>query len=137
MRNVWIMLLTLTISTFFIHVPHSGSVGFIFNDKVVLSYNQYVWWICQHLQIVVLVAVMWDESRRWHLRSEEKRAMLTRIYKGYLLVVIADVLMHVLSYDDPLKRYRITWNIIKTVIFIGVIAYEKWLNNKGRISNQG
>lgn len=124
MRNVWILLLTLTISTLFIHVPHVGEIGFLFNDKVVLSYNQYVWWICQHLQIVALAGVIWDESRRWYLRSDEKRAMLTRIYKGYLLVVSADIFMLMLTYDDPLKRYRITWNILKTVIFIGVIVYE-------------
>lgn len=123
MRNVWILLLTLTISTLFIHVPHVGEVGFLFNDKVKLSYNQYTWWVCQQLQIAAFVLVIWDESRT--VRSKEQRELLTRIYHGYLMVILADIFVHLLSYDDPLKGYWITWNIIKTVIFIGVIVYEK------------
>lgn len=129
MRNVWILLLTLTISTLFIHVPHVGELGFVFNHKVKLSYNQYVWWICQHIQIFALAGIIWDESRRWHLRTEQQRIMLSNIYSGYFSVVGTDILMHVLSYDDPLKGYRITWNIIKTLIFIAIIVYE-WQKNR-------
>lgn len=128
MRNVWILLLTLTISTLFIHVPHTGEIGFLFNSKVKLSYNQYIWILCQHLNVVAYAAVIWDESRHW--RPAELRATLSRIYSAYLWIVIADALMMVLTYDDPLKGYRITWNIIKTVIFIVVIVYEKWLKRR-------
>lgn len=122
------MLLTLTISTLFIHVPHTGEIGFLFNSKVKLSYNQYIWLLCQHLNVVAYAAVIWDESRHW--RPTELRATLSRIYSAYLWIVIADALMMVLTYDDPLKGYRITWNIIKTVIFIVVIVYEKWLKRR-------
>lgn len=124
MRNVWILLLTLTISTLFIHVPHVGEVGFLFNKKVVLSYNQYVWWICQHLQIAALALIIWDVSQR------PVAPYISRIYRGYLLVVVADIVIHALAYSDPLRNYRITWNIIKTVIFIGVIVYEKWYHKR-------
>lgn len=125
MRNVWILLLTLTISTLFIHVPDTGEIGFLFNKEVVLSYNQYVWWICERLQIGALALIIWDVSRR------NVDPHVSRIYRGYLLVVVADIVMHALSYDDPLKQYRITWNIIKTVIFFLVIVYERW-NQKRR-----
>lgn len=128
MRNVWILLLTLTISTLFIHVPHTGEIGFLFNSKVKLSYNQYIWLLCQHLNVVAFAAVIWDESRQW--RPTELRATLSRIYSAYLWIVIADALMMVLAYDDPLKGFRITWNIIKTIIFIVVIVYEKWLKRR-------
>lgn len=128
MRNVWMLLLTLTISTFWIHVPHKGKIGFLLNPAVKLSYNQYVWLLCQHLIYITMAAVISDLAKDSKYRG---------IFKGFLWVVIADGIVWVAAYDDPLKRYRITWNIIKTVIFIGVIAYEKWLNNKGRISNQG
>jgi hypothetical protein len=124
MRNVWMLLLTLTISTFWIHVPHKGEIGFFLNPEVTLSYNQWVWLFCQNLIYVVQAGVIWDESRRWHLRPEEQRQMLTRIYSGYLWILMADCFLWVLTYDDPLKDYRITWNILKTVIFIGVIVYE-------------
>lgn len=127
MRNVWILLLTLTISTLFIHVPDTGEIGFLFNKEVVLSYNQYVWWICERLQIGALALIIWDISR-----NQQVPPYVSRIYKGYFLIVVSDIVMHALAYDDPLKHYRITWNIIKTVIFIGVIVYERW-NQKRRI----
>jgi hypothetical protein len=127
MRNVWILLLTLTISTLFIHVPHKGAIGFVFNPDVTLSYNQYVWLLCQHLQMISLAAVIWDESRNWVFRTVEMRAMLTRIYSAYMWILVADGLMWILAYDDPLKGYRITWNIVKTIAFIGFVIYERWL----------
>lgn len=133
MRNVWILLLTLTISTLFIHVPHKGKIGFVFNSEVTLSYNQYTWLICQHIQFIALAAVVWDNSRSRYKRTKEQNEMLTRIYSAYMWILVADGLMWVLAYDDPLKGYRITWNIIKTLIFIGVIVYERWLT-KRRIS---
>ena len=124
MRNVWMLLLTLTVSTFFIHVSHTGQIGFLFNDSVHLSYNQYTWWICQHLQVAILAGICWDESQRWHLRSRERRVMISNIYKGYFIVILLDVFISVLFYDDPLKDYRVTWNILKTVIFIGIIVWQ-------------
>lgn len=126
MRNVWVLLLTLTISTLFIHVPHKGELGFLLNKKVTLSYNQYFWMICQHLQLIALAGVIWDESRHWYGRTEKEREMLTRLYNVYLWILIADLALWFLFYDDPLKDYRITWNILKTVIFMGSIAIEKW-----------
>ena len=87
-----------------------------------------MWLLCQHLNGIAYSAVIWDESRHW--RPAELRGTLSRIYSAYLWIVIADALMMVLTYDDPLKGYRITWNIIKTVIFIVVIVYEKWLKRR-------
>src|SRR5687767_9166868 len=125
MRNVWILLLTLTISTLFIHVPHKGAIGFVFNPDVTLSYNQYVWLFCQNVIFILHAFINWSESKLWPERTKDERKMVTRIYSGYVWILVADGFMWVLSYDDPLKDYRITWNILKTLLFIGVIVYER------------
>jgi hypothetical protein len=115
MAKIWILLLTLTISTLFIHVPHKGEIGFLFNSDVVVSYNQYVWLICQHLIFITLSAIIWSETKSYK-----------RIVSAYVWLQVADAVMFVLAYDDPLKDSLITWNIIKLVIFVIVIGIEIW-----------
>lgn len=112
------LLLTLTVSTLFIHVPHKGELGFLLNHEVVLSYNQYFWMLTQHLIMITLAAIIYDEARTYR-----------GIVRVYLYLTIADCIMWFFFYDDPLKDYRITWNIIKNVIFIGSIATEKWMQS--------
>jgi hypothetical protein len=109
------LLLTLTISTLFIHVPDKGQIGFIFNSGVKLSYNQYFWMFCEHLIMVILALIIWDEST------------YRRITQAYLLITIADTVLWVLWYTDPLGNYILTWNILKTVLFVGAIVYEQQL----------
>lgn len=113
MKKIWMLLLTLTVSTFFIHVPHEGQIGFILNPEIKLSYNQYFWMICQHLITLTLAAIIWDESTEYKV-----------IVGWYVVLEIADLVLWVLSYTDPLRSYRITWNILKTVIFIGIIVWQ-------------
>ena len=110
------LLLTLTISTLFIHVPDVGKIGFVFNPGVKLTYNQYFWMFCEHLIMVILAAVIWDESTTYR-----------RITQAYLIITMADTVLWVLWYTDPLGNYILTWNILKTVLFVGVILYEQQL----------
>lgn len=108
------LLFTLTISTLFIHVPDVGQIGFIFNPAVKLTYNQWIWMFCEHLIMIALAACIWDESTTYH-----------RITQGYLLITIADTVLWVMFYTDPLGNYILTWNILKTVLFVGVMWYER------------
>lgn len=117
------LLLTFTISTLFIHVPHKGEIGFLLNPEVKLSYNQYFWFIGQNLILITLAAVINDQEKEYRIST-----------RWFIRLVIADFVIWVLSYDDPLKHYFITWNISKTVIFVLAIVYE-WYQ-KRRISAQ-
>ena len=126
MRTVWMLLLTLTISTLFIHVPNVGQIGFLGHPMMVsengdlvelkLTYNQYVWMFSEHLILVILALIIWDQSKKYR-----------RIVRGYLLITIADTVLWVLYYYDPLGNYILTWNILKTVLFVGAIVYEQQL----------
>lgn len=113
MGKVWSIFLILLIGTAFIHVPHKGEIGFWLNQDVVLSYNQYFWMLCEHLIMVFLAFIIWDEA-----------VMYRKILFVFFLITIADVVAFILSYDDPLKDYIITWNVTKTAIFgasIGIL----------------
>ena len=109
------LLWTLTIGTIYMHVPHKGAIGFILNPDVTLSYNQYFWMIGEHLIMIVLALIIWDEARDYK-----------DILWVFVLIQIADVIAFMLSYNDPLRNYIITWNILKTLIFGAAIAYRTW-----------
>ena len=109
------LLLTLAISSIFMHVPHVGKVEFVLNPEVTLSYNQYFWMLCEHLIMVILALIIWDESDKYR-----------DVIFVYVLIQIADTIAYMLAYNDPLKNYAITWNIGKTLVFGFAIAYNKW-----------
>lgn len=113
MAKIWTLLLILAVSTLFIHVPHKGEVGFILNPDVKLSYNQYFWFLCEHLIMVALAAIILDEAQTHK-----------RLLAVFLFLQIASFVGFILSYDDPLKKYVITFNILKLVIFLCAIAFE-------------
>lgn len=99
----------------FIHVPHRGEIGFILNDAVKLSYNQYVWMACTYLYPIALISIILDETQ------EHKNLVLV-----FLFLSIADFIGFVLSYDDPLKKYVITFNVLKLLIFLAAIVISVW-----------
>lgn len=115
MAKIWTILLILTISTLFVHVPPVGKIGFILNPDVHLDYNQYVWVLCEHLIMVAFAWMLLEESQT------EKRLL-----KVFLWIQVIDVLGFILSYNDPLKNYVITFNILKLVIFLAAIVIDKW-----------
>lgn len=119
MTKIWTLALILTISTLFIHVPDKGEIGFILNPKVTLSYNQYFWFICQHLIMVSFALIIYDES-------EDHKTVLG----VFVWLQIADMVGFVLSYDDPLKDYILNFNILKLTIFILAVAVELWKHSK-------
>lgn len=118
MAKIWTLQLTLTVSTLFLHVPATGAVGFILNPDVVLNYNQYYWAVTQDLNVIILAAISWDESRTYK-----------NLVFIYLMIVVADFVFFLLSYSDPLKSYKITWNILKSFLFLSAIGwhqFQKW-----------
>lgn len=115
MNKIWMLLLVLAVSTFFIHVPHVGKVGFILNPEVTLSYNQYFWMIGEHLIMVVLSLIIWDESQDYK-----------KLVWIFVLIQIADTIAFILSYDDPLKDYFLSFNFIKLLIFGYAIGRYLW-----------
>jgi hypothetical protein len=115
MTKIWTFLAILTVSTLFIHVPDRGEIHFLLNDKVILSYNQFVWMSTTYLFPIAFIAIILDET-------QEKKNLV----RVFLLLTIADFVGFLLSYDDPLKDYVITFNILKLVIFISAIALDEW-----------
>lgn len=115
MNKIWMLLLMLAVSTFFIHVPHVGQIGFILNPDIKLSYNQYFWVLCNHLEFIVMALIIWDESQDYK-----------ELVFIFVLIQIADTIAFVLSYDDPLKDYFLTFNFIKLLIFGLAIGIELW-----------
>lgn len=115
MAKIWTLLLILTVSTLFIHVPHKGEIGFILNPDVKLSYNQYFWFLCEHLIMVALAAIILDEAQTHK-----------RLLAVFLLLQIASFIGFILSYDDPLKEYVVTFNILKLAIFLLAIVIDRW-----------
>lgn len=105
----------LAVSTFFIHVPHAGRIGFILNPEVTLSYNQYFWMLGEHLIMIVLSLIIWDESQDY------KNLVLV-----FVLIQIADTIAFLLSYNDPLKDYFLSFNFIKLLIFGFAIGIDLW-----------
>lgn len=119
MAKVVTILLILTIGTLWIHVPHKGEIGFLLNPKVHLSYNQYVWLFSEHLILLALAVIIWDESR------EYKDLMLV-----FVFIQVMDMIGFILSYDDPLKDYVLTFNILKLLIFLLAIVIWKMSKRK-------
>lgn len=113
MHKLGMLLLTLTISTLFIYVPNTGSIGFILNPEVKLTYNQYFWAMGEHLVLITLSLIIWDDAQ------EYKDLILLFVY-----IQVLDLVGFVLAYDDPLRDYIITWNILKTVAFGAAIAWK-------------
>lgn len=119
MAKIWTFLAILTVSTLFIHVPHVGEIDFILNDKVTLSYNQFVWMCTTYLFPIAFIAIILDET-------QEKKNLV----RVFLFLTVADFVGFLLSYDDPLKDYVITFNILKLIIFILSIVIDEWNHSK-------
>lgn len=113
------LLLTLTIGTLYLYVPHKGEIGFILNPEVKLSYNQYFWMLCEHLIMIIFALIIWDES------SDYKNLLLLFVW-----IQILDTLGFLLSYSDPLKNYIINFNWIKLFIFSLAIGIETWRHKR-------
>ena len=120
MAKVWTLLLTLSISTIFLHLPSAGSIGFPLNDKYHLDYNQYFYLIGEHLVLITMALIIWDEAR------EHRNVLFV-----FVCIQIADAVTFMLSYSDPLENYLITFNILKIIIFGLAIGIELWNHSKG------
>lgn len=113
MTKIWVLLLTLSISTLFTHVPSIGAIGFPFNDNYTLNYHQYFYFLGEHLVLITMALIILDEA------SEHRRALAVLVG-----ILIADLLTFVLWYRDPLSEYILTFNILKVVIFGIAVFYE-------------
>lgn len=113
------MLLTLSIGTLFLYVPHKGEIGFLLNPEVKLSYNQYFWMLCEHLIMIIFALIIWDES------SEYKNLCLLFVW-----IQIFDTLGFFLAYSDPLRGYVISFNWIKLAFFSLAMGFEIWKHRK-------
>jgi hypothetical protein len=113
MTKVWVLLLTLSISTLFTHVPSVGAIGFPFNEKYTLNYHQYFYFLGEHLVIISMALIILDEAK------EYRRALVVFVY-----LLLADFLTFILWYRDPLSEYILTFNILKVVIFGIAVFYE-------------
>lgn len=118
MGKIWILLLTLTISSLFLYVPSVGEIGFILNPKIKLNYNQYIWMAGEHLIMVTLALIIYDDATDYR-----------KLLAVFVWIQIVDFLGFVLAYDDPLRGYIISFNWIKLFIFSLAIGIELWRGN--------
>ena len=65
--------------------------------------------------MVALAAIILDEA---HTHK--------RLLAVFLFLQIASFVGFILSYDDPLKQYVITFNILKLAIFLLAIVIDRW-----------
>lgn len=114
MVRLFILLLTLSLSTFFLFVSSEVKVGFLLSD-VVLSLDTFVWMLCEHLVIVGLALVVYLQEQRY------KKAVV--VFLGLQLI---DTFGWLLAYDDILKDLPFTFNELKIVIFFVAIVNEKY-----------
>jgi hypothetical protein len=148
MERLYLMLLTLTVSTFFLMVPDTGPDRFNaykcphcseviqvdtwelpedsqrveffpFSDKK-LFIDTYVFLLCVHLIHVGMSVVI--------LKNEIE---LQRIGMGFvaaagifLAIHAVDTIFYLLSYGEPFKQIKLTWNITKICIFAYAIRKE-------------
>lgn len=110
--RLYILLLTLAISTIFLFVPASGEVGFILNDEVKLQIDTYVWLLCDKIVVVGIVYVLYLVEPRYR-----------QSLAVFLAIQIVDTVCWILNYIDPFQP--VTFNILKIVIFLYAIANEK------------
>lgn len=130
------LLFTLTISTLFIHVPDVGRIEFLGEPmmthpctgeriEIGLSYNQWFWMFAEHLILVTMACIILDQAGIIAFVNGDEWKSYRKIIYGYLLITIADTVLWVMFYTDPLGNYILTWNILKTVLFVGVMWYER------------
>jgi hypothetical protein len=140
MERLALMLLTLTVSTFFLIVPDSGPDRyqpytcphgetflvdtwafpedperidfFLFDDKT-LYLDTWVWIMGGHLINLLMAVVIY--------RLEK---VFTKCSTIYLAIHVVDLMFFVISYGDPFKGIKLTWNIMKIFIFGYAIGKE-------------
>ncbi len=110
--RLYILLLTLAISTIFLFMPVGGEVGFLLNDKVKLQIDTYVWLLCDKIVVVGIVYVLYLVEPRY------RQSMAV-----FLAIQIVDTVCWILNYSDPFKP--LTFNILKIVIFLVAIINER------------
>lgn len=110
--RLYILLLTLALSTVFLFVPASGEVGFVLNDKVKLQADTYVWLLCDKIVVVGIVYVLYLVEPRYR-----------QSLAVFLAIQIVDTVCWILNYSDPFKP--LTFNILKIVIFLYSIINER------------
>ena len=135
------MLLTLTVSTFFLIVPDEGpdrfkdykcphcehiisvdtwelptdiqAYNYFLFDYRPLFIDTWVWLMGVHLTCMGMAWVIWRQEK------EYPRAGLI-----YFLIWTIDVVFFIMFYADPFKGIKLTWNIVKVVIFGYAIERE-------------
>lgn len=123
MVRLFIILFTLSCSTFFLFVPTEGEIGFLLSD-IKLAPDTYVWMLCEHLVIVGLAVVIVLQERTYF-----KSAFV------FLGLQMIDTIGWIIAYDDPLKDLPFTFNEVKIVIFFLAIVNEKYPLWKTREKN--
>lgn len=111
--RVVILLTTLAFSVLYLFYNPSGQVGFMFSDTI-LSADTWVYFLFEHIILVLLAIVIVELEPRYKLSA------IT-----YLFIQLADTLDYILTYGEPWFSF-ISWNMIKILIFIMAITYERW-----------
>jgi hypothetical protein len=77
--------------------------------------------LCEHLILVILALIIREESRDYR-----------ELVDVYVMLQVTDVFAFILAYDDPLKDYYITFNMLKIIVFGFAIGYQLWKSSKGK-----
>jgi hypothetical protein len=71
--------------------------------------------------MIILALIIREESRDYR-----------RLVEVYVMLQVLDVFTFILAYDDPLKDYYISFNMLKIIIFGLAIGYDLWKNSKDK-----
>jgi hypothetical protein len=112
----WFMLLSLTVTTLYLFIPNKGQVGFVM-DEVTLSYRQYAWLIGDQLAWVLFTLGVWLDPKPYR-----------NLMCAYFFLRFMDLVGWIISYDDLLTGFPITFNILKIFIFLAVITVNNMKN---------
>lgn len=118
------MLSTLAFSTFYKIVYYFAdkdelgnvisTIGFWLNSKVVLATDTWVWFLFEHINMIIFAVIM---------------ALPGNVRRGpgvvFVCIYVVDLINFVLHYDDPFEGITLTWNVCKIFIFLAAIINEK------------
>lgn len=112
MRSLF-LLTTLAFSVVFLFYSPTGNIGFLFSDMT-LALSTWVYFLFEHLILVLLAVIIVELEPRYRIAAI-----------AYLTIQVIDTLDYILTYGEPWFAF-ISWNMIKLLIFIIAITYERW-----------
>lgn len=113
MIRLFLLLCTLALSCVFLIVKPSVPMALFPFSDMKLSIQNYVYYACEHLILIVFALFIFMESDRFKFPLA-----------AFLIIQIVDLLDFILTYSEPwfeVNGWPITFNVLKVAIFMLII----------------